>query len=82
MNQIRVLHHLRKQETFLHIFKRAAIRSINVRDGREPLTDSGRCVYGEEGIPCPILVHRVAFSAISRFALIPMVVMNALPVIL
>lgn len=65
MYQIRVLDHLREQETLLHIFERSSIRSVDIRDRREPFTNPGRCIDRYKGVPCPILVYRVTFIAVS-----------------
>ena len=58
--QIRILQDLGKQETLLHVEERPTLRGVDVRNGREALTDSRRCVDGDKGVPGPVLVHRVA----------------------
>lgn len=62
--QIGVLQHLGEQETLLHVEERSPVRGIDVRDGRETLTGPCRCIDGYEGIPCPVLVHRVTLFGI------------------
>ena len=63
--QIRILQYLGEQEALLHVEERSPFRGVDVRDGRETLTGSRRCVYGEKGVPCPVLVHCVALVCMS-----------------
>lgn len=60
MDQIAVLHNLRKKETLLLILERAAPGGIDVRNRREAVADSARGINGHEGVPGPVAVCLVA----------------------
>jgi len=60
MDQIAILHNLRKKETLLLVLKRAAPGGIDVRNRREAVADAARGVDGYEGVPGPVAVCLVA----------------------
>ncbi len=65
MDQIAVLHNLRKEEAFLLILERAAAGGIDVRNRREAAADSACGVDGYEGVPGPVAVCLVAWVWVS-----------------
>ena len=64
-DQIRIFHHFRKQETFLHVPLLSSICHTHVTNLAEPTLRPGRCINGHERIPSPILVHGIVRDTIS-----------------
>lgn len=65
MNQISILHQLRKQETLLEIIIPASTRRINILETRKSTSDTSRGVDGYEAVPGPISVFLVASGAVG-----------------
>ena len=60
LDQIRILHDLRKQKTLLHVLESTAALDIDIVDGAEARADARGGVDGDEGIPGPVAVHLIA----------------------
>lgn len=56
MDKVRVLHDLSKQEALLVVGLGAAVRSIDVGQGRKARVGSGGGVDCNEGVPSPVTV--------------------------
>ncbi len=65
MDQVRVLHDLGEEETFLHVLEAPAAGGVDVVDGTEAGPYSRGCVDSDKGVPGPVSVHLVARSPID-----------------
>ena len=65
MNQITILHHLRKQKTLLQIRLRPPTGSINITDTAEPALRPRRRINRHKRVPRPVLVRAIPRDTIG-----------------